>query len=101
MRIIWGICILLAMAGSTFFVIRSVSEYTNYETISQHRVIKEKNIKFPSVFICPIREIQLEKFIVRCKFDSSEINCKNYIQRVKITNNLGESKICYKINGGM
>ncbi len=91
---------MLAIAGCTYVVLNTVLDYDNYETVVQNKVVAEKPLILPAVFICPIVKTSLNKLFMQCTFDSKVINCADHIQMVNVTNAVGEMKACYKINGG-
>jgi len=100
MKFVWSICFLIAIAGCLFLFHKTVIDYDKYEIVVQNTVIKEKSLKFPAVFICPIVETPLNKLFMQCEYDFNLINCTKYIQMVNVTNEAGQLKACYKINGG-
>jgi hypothetical protein len=98
--IFWVVLTMLATGGCVFFVFTSVNEYENYETIIHTRFHKEKSLNFPAVYICPSKDVTLEKLIFQCLFENTDLNCRDYTRPIELTNNQGDIKKCFVFNSG-
>jgi len=96
----WMILTTLAFGGCVYFILTSVQEYEEYETIAQTKYHKMSSLTFPAVYICPLKSTTLEKLIFLCQFDDAEVNCRDHMKLVEIKNNLGKARNCFVFNSG-
>ena len=85
-KIVWFIFTVILMTLSIKYVIGNVSNYYNYEVVTNINVIQENKSQFPAVSFCfhsadseKLSEIKLmNKSIVYCKFELRNCNCSRY-----------------------
>ena len=56
-RILWTICFLAALGGCSYMVIKSISEYLEYDTVSKIEHITEIPTQFPTFSFCNINPL--------------------------------------------
>ncbi len=102
MKIIWIVFLAIAIGACSYNILENVQGYQNYETFIQKRVIVQKKVKFPAVYICPVikESISLDELFIQCEYDLRVYRCRDIIEPVVIGSSVGEKKNCFKINGG-
>ena len=53
-KILWAICFLISFSTCSFMVIKTISDYLKYETVSKIEYITELRLSFPIVTICNV-----------------------------------------------
>ena len=56
-KVLWSVCVLAALAGCSFMVIKSVTDYLEYDTVSKTEFITEIPTQFPTFSFCNINPL--------------------------------------------
>jgi hypothetical protein len=73
-KILWTICLLTAIAGCSYMVFESISDYCGYDVVTKIEKITELKSRFPTVSICkrdPLTSIEAQNQI---EYYASNIN---------------------------
>lgn len=57
LKIIWGLCFLGSLGFCIFLIYRSISDFLEYQVVTQIRLIPERPIIFPTVTICNLNPL--------------------------------------------
>lgn len=51
-KILWTICLLASIALCSFMIVKTVSEYLQYDVITSIRIMSQEELTFPQVSVC-------------------------------------------------
>ncbi len=60
-KIVWSISFLIFLTWSFYSIINSVTDYLNYDYITNIQIIQQDNSDFPEIIICNLDNFQTEK----------------------------------------
>jgi hypothetical protein len=102
-KIIWLILIAISTAIGSYYVIKSIIDYTNYITVTTVSILDEHESEFPTLTFCyylptSSNQKRIENKILRIQYDRIELkNYSNYFQEFEdpIYNK------CFRFNSGL
>jgi hypothetical protein len=100
-KIMWFVFIILGIASVSFFISKSVLDYLSWDVITSIDVRIETSMVFPAVTLCfeDDKSYNLREILIECSFNN--ITCDtNDFETVKIFSYTGNTKNCFKFNGG-
>lgn len=60
-KIVWSISFLMFLAWSFYSIVNSITDYLNYDYITNIRTIQQDKSEFPEITICNLDNFQTEK----------------------------------------
>ena len=102
LKLAWTLMLIVSIAVCVYFVNRSVSDYFDYDIVTNINLIYEHEVEFPTISFCSETGFQqpIEKIITSCNFDfdsSCMLNPSEYFSKfIDPINGL-----CYRFNSGL
>ncbi len=69
--IMWSICTIISACVGSYYVLKSITDFLKYDTVTKFEVINEKEVPFPAISICalPSFNTTINKIITKIYFD--------------------------------
>jgi hypothetical protein len=81
--IMWSICTIISACVGSYYVLKSITDFLKYDTVTKFEVINEKEVPFPAISICalPSFNTTINKIIKKIYFDDVlQSNFSNYFE---------------------
>jgi hypothetical protein len=96
--LMWSLFIIVSSITGTYFVIKNIVDYLNYNTITTINVIGESEAEFPTLSFCiPALNSKIEKSILKVNFNRMEETNLSQIFEEFDDNVFGK---CFRFNSG-
>ena len=100
-KLMWFILFLVGSAGTAYFIYKSISDYLEYDTITNIDVYHEQPAPFPAVSICSRQFYNFSNFteITYCSFNYED-DCFNHPNQYFEIFDDPHYGVCYRFNSG-
>jgi len=94
-RLMWLFSLFVSASFCVYFIVKSVSDYLNYEIVSQINVNYEARVKFPTISFCSDSYFKVPDSLVNCL-----TNKENCLNKTNYFTSYNDSfyKTCYRFN---
>lgn len=97
-KLMWIICTILSICACAYFLFKSLTNYFNYEVVTNINIYREEKSDFPTVSFCieSPKENILDKILFDCRFNQLKCSSSDFeFYLSELTN-----ETCYRFNSG-
>ena len=104
LKVLWTVSVLIASVFCSYFIVKSVNDYLEFDYFTKTMIIQERPMPFPAFTVCdpyPRSNVSfvLEKSLFYCKYNSIHDCDVSFFEPLELFDN-GKYYQCYKLNGG-